>query len=65
MNIHDINKCFFLLSWVNTAMAFDMFSILSLKSEMAFVTKSKGVCRSTLKSEDSSGSGRSKMVWQL
>lgn len=42
-----------------------MFSILSLKSEIAFVTKSKGVCRGTLKSEDTSTSEQSKMDWQL
>lgn len=59
------NQGVFLLVSDISAIAVAMFSILSLKSEMALVTKSKDVFRWMLKSEDTSGSGWSKMEWLL
>lgn len=60
-----MNTGVFLLSSDSSAIAFAMFSIFPLKSEMAFVTKSKEPCRSMLSSEDTSHSGESKMDRQL
>ena len=42
-----------------------MFSIWSFKVQMAFVMKSKDVCRWMLKSGESSGSGQLKRDWGL
>lgn len=59
------NKGIILLSSDNFAITVAMFSILSLKSEMVFVTKSKGACGGMFKSEETSGSEQPKRDWQL
>lgn len=50
---------------VRSAIAEKICSILSLKSEMPFVTKSKDACRWMLTSDDTADSGWLKMDWQL